>query len=164
MGGRQNRRDGSPRGRSPPRERRDQSPQRRDSSSTSRSRQVTGTSPSGRKNAKPCADFKREKCTKGYECKFWHPPKCRYYAKGTCKDGENCVFIHEKPANPATTSQSPSPKAKARGRQRSRSPERAIATSGFGILQASGNGVPGQKGNIKKVTLDPQLEKRANAH
>ena len=33
-------------------------------------------------------------CTKGKECQFWHPPKCRFYLAGTCDQGNKCVFLH----------------------------------------------------------------------
>ena len=57
-------------------------------------------SPSPRR--KPCNNFLKGNCTRGQDCKFEHPPKCRFSPKGECKKGEDCLFLHPKPPNSAT--------------------------------------------------------------
>ena len=33
-------------------------------------------------------------CTRGKECDFWHPPKCKHFKAGACSLGKECCFVH----------------------------------------------------------------------
>jgi hypothetical protein len=55
----------------------------------------TGKSPSGEADKGPCWDFLKHKCTRGSDCRFWHPGPCFDLKKtGKCKDGDKCCFLH----------------------------------------------------------------------
>ena len=63
------------------------------------------------------------KCTKGSQCDFAHPPKCRWNDQGTCKKGTSCPFLHDDVACAATDSSTltdrpstPRPKGKAKAK------------------------------------------------
>eukprot|EP00973_Karenia_brevis_P007346 993450-Karenia_brevis.AAC.1 len=49
------------------------------------------------KQIKPLVGISQRKFTKGKECDFWHPPKCKFYAQGRCQAGKNCNYVHERP-------------------------------------------------------------------
>ena len=52
-----------------------------------------------------CRFFLKGTCKNGDNCKYRHPPYCKFDAKGKCNKGNKCKFLHEKrasqPANSA---------------------------------------------------------------
>ena len=59
-----------------------------------RSKQPTGSSPSGKGSQRPCRDFLAGNCTNpSYDS--WHPPECFHYkSQSGCTFGDNCSFFH----------------------------------------------------------------------
>jgi len=87
----------------------------------------TGTSPSGKKDAKMCHFYTKEKCKNGDNCDFYHVPTCRNFQTGTCKKGNDCLYHH--PGKAAAATEAPAAeevtaeKKKGRGRSSSPSPK-----------------------------------------
>ena len=64
--------------------------------SASRTRNLSGWSPSGKFNRQPFKYFLKDMCTK-LPCEYWHPPECPFYkSESGCKFFNNCSFPHRK--------------------------------------------------------------------
>ena len=54
-----------------------------------------GASPSNKSKQASCKDWKVSgTCKWGEKCKYWHPPPCKFFAKGSCKAGSSCPYPH----------------------------------------------------------------------
>ena len=61
-------------------------------SSWSKRRTSRGSSNS---NRQVCRDYIVGKCTRGNECRFWHPPVCRQHKNWTLQKGKSCDLLHD---------------------------------------------------------------------
>ena len=72
----------------------------------------TGTSPSGVTGAGPCQLWISNRCTHGDKCKMWHTPECLQYKSGNCRNGNDCIFIHDTRGRDMSLTTKPDPKPK----------------------------------------------------
>ena len=83
---------------------------------------TSGSSPSGKKDRKPCRNYISGTCTKGADCDYWHPPVCLHWRKGTCSEGTRCCFLYNekpvkvRPDKTATPAKDAKPEARAKAK------------------------------------------------
>ena len=60
----------------------------------SRTRSLSGRSPSGKMARLPCKDYLKGTCTTPF-CEKWHPPECLFYkSENRCRFREKCPYAH----------------------------------------------------------------------
>jgi len=74
-----------------------------------------GKSPSGETDRPPCRNFLKGKCNNS-DCKYWHPPVCKFLKQGHCGQGNKCEYLH--PGTAAAAKAEPKSKAKAKAQAR----------------------------------------------
>lgn len=93
----------------------------------------TGTSPSGKANARMCHFYTKEKCKNGDKCDYYHIPVCNHFKAGTCTKGKDCLYHHPGTAAPAASEQSTEEEAETKPKRngcRSSSPKAKATAKG----------------------------------
>ena len=102
---------------------------------TADQRDETPPAPPKRGMKDPCRAYLKGRCDKGTSCKYWHPPDCIFWKKGSCRNGNECILAHlpkEKGQGKGDArDRSPQPKKdRGKGKGRERGPEKEAESDG----------------------------------